>query len=357
MTMETSEARDRLIALIYEAALQESLWPKVLTAFSYLAGCAEATLVGFRKSSEAGAIRVERIFSFTSGRLYSPEAHEIYRNQYSKIDAVARRAFYVSTGELILSRALIPEDIVKRDQYFQEFLIPNGVRELAGWNLENSDKSLVSLSFHSGGALCKDDLIRFAGLTSHIRRSLSIAATMRQRSDEEQSLRAILESEGVSFLIVNRRRKMLECSQAAAHLFETGQVLHLRPDGSVSTANAWFPTDRSHRGFLGASGRLQNIWLRCDPGEIAYRTKPPPHRCDSRSSRLHYSRGGDRRLTGRRPIVSTNSELRGVSLNTVRTQVVKSSSVLTSVGSRSSLHYSVGFADSPSVVSPRRHRS
>lgn len=245
--------RDRLVGLIYQAALDSTIWPTVMLHLANVVKSEEATLVAFHKKD---GIPVESTYSFTSGRLYSPEAQRAYRDHYSSLDLLAHHAVAMPPGELLLSRELVSEEESKSNKFFQEFLVPNGVSMVAGWNVENDNRQLVAISFHSGKEFAYRRLIAQSSLMHHIRRSLSISADLQYERVRRLQLHQMLHSEGVHLLIVDRTGKLLECSKGAEVLLNAGRPLRVGFDGQISASE---PSDKKRL--------LQLIHSACDGGK------------------------------------------------------------------------------------------
>ncbi len=219
---------DRAVSLIYQAAVDRELWPAALRALADEADCPELALNLFGKQVVDGTSVFQTIFLASSGGIYGWEAVKLYTDYYSRLDAMASAAAQLDTGGLLLSHELISEKQVARSEYFQDFLIPQGGRYMAGWTLEHSAERMVALAFHSPRAPFEREAIeKFAVVAEHVRVAFSLTERVAGDLQRGDSFRQVLNQTGVACIVVDANARVLDCSVAAADSLETGSPLRV----------------------------------------------------------------------------------------------------------------------------------
>jgi len=107
------EGRNHAISLLYEAAINPSLWPSALAAFADLTQCRDVMLSVIDK--KRGKPRL-----FLSGcRIFTPDAMRAYLAHYYKADPLRRSAAIEKpAGTIILCHEYVSPDVVAKSELY-----------------------------------------------------------------------------------------------------------------------------------------------------------------------------------------------------------------------------------------------
>ena len=214
--------RNRTISLLYEAAVNPSLWPSALAAFADLTQCRDVILSVIDK--KRGRSRL-----FLSGsRVFPPEALRAYRDYYYKVDPLLHSAAATRpTGTLLLSHEYVSPEVAARNESYQDLLIPLGARYLGGWNLENNEATLAAVSMLARDAPFERKKVARWGIRwrQHARQAVALSLQLAERMSQAAMLRQAIDSVGFVCVMVDNESKLIDCSSAGAALLACGGLL------------------------------------------------------------------------------------------------------------------------------------
>jgi hypothetical protein len=165
------KGRNRTISLLYEAALNPSLWPSALAAFADLTQCRDVILSVIDK--KRGQPRV-----FLSGsRVFPPEALRAYLAHYYKVDPLLQSAAAARpAGTLLLCHEYVSPDVVARNETYQDYVIPLGGRYMGGWALENNEATLAAVTMQARDApFERKKVARWGSMALHARQAVLLS--------------------------------------------------------------------------------------------------------------------------------------------------------------------------------------
>lgn len=144
--MDRDEELDELIGTLYEAALEPELWPE---AFAGLLRRVDAQ-VGhlFFLDRRAGRITSSILWGpvYDQGTMARGEAD--YAAYYGAIDPRQAVAMRAAAGEWFLDHQHFTEPFVRRSEFFNDYLIPYGMRHALGARLSDLERHSVFMAMH-----------------------------------------------------------------------------------------------------------------------------------------------------------------------------------------------------------------
>src|SRR5579872_6402057 len=174
------ERRNRTISLLYEAAVNPSLWPRALAAFADLTQSRDVILSVIDKKRGQ-----PRLF-LSASRLFPPNALRAYLTHYYKVDPLLQSSAAASpAGSLLLCQDYVSPEIAATNESYQDYLIPLGGRYMGGWCLENNEAILAGFTMQNRDApFERKKVARWNFMAQHARQavllSLQLAGHMSQ---------------------------------------------------------------------------------------------------------------------------------------------------------------------------------
>jgi DNA-binding CsgD family transcriptional regulator len=227
------KGRNRTISLLYEAALNPSLWPSALAAFADLTQCRDVILSVIDK--KCGKPRL-----FLSGcRVFSPDALRVYLTHYHKVDPLLQStATEKPAGSLLLCHEYVSPEVAARNESYQDYLIPLGGRYMGGWCLENNEATLAAFTMQARDAPFERKRVERRGsMALHARHAVSLSLQLAERMSQGALLRQAIDSSGLICVMVDRDSKLVDCSAAAAALLARGGSLKVSFGGRLAAAS------------------------------------------------------------------------------------------------------------------------
>lgn len=134
---------DDVVSRFYRAASGSIGWVEALTAFQRALSAKAVILLAVDSSQRCVA------FSYEATD-YPPEASLDYLRTYNTIDSNAKLVMAQAPGEWVHCWEHFDEDIVAKDPFYQQFLIPYGGRYVAGCKVSQEGSLSVILGVHRG---------------------------------------------------------------------------------------------------------------------------------------------------------------------------------------------------------------
>lgn len=141
--MQGMEVRDELLADLYGSILEPTTFLPTLTRINRWLDCDGVHVVGWDKA--VGAMMVSMV---VGEHLHSIE--EKYRSSphFQSIDPRATLPLAKKPGVLIACHDYFDKNFVRRNEFYQEFLIPHGPRYVMGGNIFHDEHRDVLIAFN-----------------------------------------------------------------------------------------------------------------------------------------------------------------------------------------------------------------
>lgn len=138
--MQDDDKLAHLIGLLYEAALEPSCWQAALQSCADYAGAIAAHLLSIDKATN----QIEH--SLFGGALISEQNTEAYATHYAAIDPRTTSGMMIgaAVNEWRFCHTYLDKRFVSGNEFFQDFLLPNGGRySMGAWADDNAERHVL----------------------------------------------------------------------------------------------------------------------------------------------------------------------------------------------------------------------
>lgn len=236
-----------VIADIYDAAIEPSLWRQALASITAFVGGSSAVLYWHDAMTE----RSEALHLFNE----NPEYTKLYFEKYLPMNPMFPAGAFYDVGVVSSTNDIMPVGEFVQTRFYKEWVRPQGIGDALSVNLEKGTTraSLLNVRMDASLGFENDDARRrMALLVPHLQRAVSIGRLFDQHKATEQELTSALDHVEAAVFLVSAdgeisfangpARKMLEqatlvCVRAnALHTVgdHAGRILH---DIFASAAN------------------------------------------------------------------------------------------------------------------------
>ena len=181
----------------YASSLEDNLWPQILGDFRQSLDCAGATLFFTDRD-------LKPIDAFLADHV-SNEAIAAYQSHYRSLDIRMQRAVPGFLNKIVTDRDLVDEEIVRRHEFYQDFLRPAGHRYVASAMIDLEDGAFAFCSAHRGldqPHIESDGLEIAALILPHIKRAMQLGRRLTTVTSAGQAALDVLDrlSQAVFFI-------------------------------------------------------------------------------------------------------------------------------------------------------------
>ena len=242
---------EAIIALLYESVLDPKLLKEALGLCAIYAGADEAMVVTYDKMTQL------QIGALVAGSRFAPNGFDDYMNHYWKIDP--RK--HVNLGKIREWRCCTDfndQKFVSKNEFYQDFLIPNEVRYIMGARLCSDDNEFIVNGFIRAIDREPFDINNISAANSffdHLQRTLRLhkqTQTLQTKID----LGAIaIDNLPISMIITNHKGQIEHLnSKAEKTLITSNSGLHSVMGNLVATK----PVDRHKLSNLISNAAITN---------------------------------------------------------------------------------------------------
>jgi DNA-binding CsgD family transcriptional regulator len=218
-----SERLQRIVPTIYEAALKPELWPRVLQLLTEAAGAVGAAYI--LSNNRTGEVE------WTSFCGPSVEFKPDYLTYYAALDPY-RLMLHAATSRtwLRLSESL-PRDFLRNDEWYNDFILQCGVRDIAGARLFEDGSHAAILGLHYGihqpssASSCAAELQNLLDPLGHASR---LHIELRNLGWRSSTAFRALDQLATGIFITQGDRRVVELNQAADGIVRRNDGLTVR---------------------------------------------------------------------------------------------------------------------------------
>jgi DNA-binding CsgD family transcriptional regulator len=255
-----------LIGLIYEAALDRSLWPTVADRLADLMGATVCQISSYDGTTGAANEIAPRV---------PPEATQSYLDHRVHHNPFVEAGLRLSVGELFTSDDLVTKPELARTAIYNEFFAPLELDEAIGARLIADDTFWASLGVWrparlepfnvADGALLRE-------LIPHLQRALQLSYRVAELELAGSASVEMLDRLRQATMLVDAKCRVRFANRAALEILGDRLGLHRGLDGALH-ADRHADTGALHRMVGGASGPIIDAaecsggWLRISRGE------------------------------------------------------------------------------------------
>lgn len=220
---------DAVIASLYDAAIDRTRWRAALDGLRTQADVFGTQLIAI--DQRVGAIA----FSCTAG--IADEAELEYVRRYCALDP--RVGFVLghdTIGDWLFDHELLDEAFVAKDRFYQELIIPAGLRYIAGAKVYQDDDVAVILAlFKALGQppVSREETTRLAPLLPHLKRAVELSIRNFRFSTQALVGVEIVDRLKYPVYLLGADRRIIHMNPAGRTAVESGTALVER-DGQLS---------------------------------------------------------------------------------------------------------------------------
>jgi DNA-binding CsgD family transcriptional regulator len=230
--MDEAEQVSRLVGEIYDAALDQALWPSVLEKTCEFVQGQCAGLVGEDFLKGAGQ------FYFSWG--LDPEYERLYLDKYIKLNTAGMIALCsTKPGDVFSTELLMPYDEFLASRLYLEWAKPQGFCDIVAALLEKSTTSFTNLGIvrhERQGIADEATRRRMALLVPHFQRSANIGKVIALPKLEAAALADTLDALPTALFLVAADAQIVHANASGQAMLADGFVLQ-RLDGRLAPAN------------------------------------------------------------------------------------------------------------------------
>ncbi|MCH4248909.1 MAG: helix-turn-helix transcriptional regulator [Acinetobacter populi] len=235
-----TEQENKVIGMIYDAALNPSLWQEVLTEIVDLTGSTTAIFTATDQLSPN--------YDFVFTHNIPPEGMLAYQDEQVKvIDMRIHTPYWMekALGDTVLQSFAFYADMPKEtDQYifYEKCAKPANITHVAAVLLERSAYSWAVFAVHRSPQLdeySEQDGKILKRLGIHIRRALQIYRQMIILQEDKQDIYHVLDHFKIGVILVNQDYQLYYANAIVKKIFERCSVLDLDKNNNLKTLKSF----------------------------------------------------------------------------------------------------------------------
>jgi DNA-binding CsgD family transcriptional regulator/PAS domain-containing protein len=219
--MDETEALSALIGDIYDAALDPTLWPRVVEKAGGFVGGSAASL--FARDSV-----------YKTGNSYyafgvDPHYEKLYFEKYIKFDPLNAVYLTLAVGDVISNSNIIPHAEFVETRFYKEWAQPQGWTDNVIASLEKSSTSIAGFVVfrHEREGLADDATRRLMRLIApHLRRAVLIGKVVDLNKVEAATFAETLDGLGAGIFLVDVSGRIVHANAAGHMMLNSASVLH-----------------------------------------------------------------------------------------------------------------------------------
>jgi DNA-binding CsgD family transcriptional regulator/PAS domain-containing protein len=213
------EKLTRLIAGVYDAALNSALWGDTLT-----------DIAGFVGGQAGGLLAKDSVKKCVNAYCYfgvDPHYMRLYAETYWKLDPVATSLFS-DVDQVVSIPELVPYDEFREGRFYREWAEPQGWVDAASVVFEKSigGCSYLSVVRNEENGMVDDEMRRrLALIVPHVRRAVSIGKAIDFKQAETATFTDILDGLNAGVLLLDAGGRIVHANAAGNDMLDAGDCL------------------------------------------------------------------------------------------------------------------------------------
>jgi DNA-binding CsgD family transcriptional regulator len=223
MTMDPTKtpSTDDLVACFYRCAAAELPWESALEMLRLHFGAMAVALYGLFKQTRLVA------FSHEAGQA-APEATLDYIRKYQQMDPRMSLAMGEPVGAFVSLHVRLDDQFIAHDPFYQEFLIPYGMRHSSGGKVFEDDELVVVLGIHRPVGmphLSDSEIASGHALLKHLQNAFEIFLKRRGLQEQGAVGLQVLARIPRPIVLVDEHRRIAFANESANQLMQRGPLL------------------------------------------------------------------------------------------------------------------------------------
>ena len=165
------------------------------------------------------------------GERLSADAAERYQAYYGAIDPRVSLARSNRPGDIVFCQAHFDDRFVSRNEFYQDFLLPEGLRYCFGasaYRSENADFLVGLMRGPERGKFDDASQLALKRLMPHLSSSLKLMTILEEKLVIGQASSIALETSGTAIIVVDRLARIRHANRIAEELLLPGEVIQVR---------------------------------------------------------------------------------------------------------------------------------
>ena len=211
-----------LINDIYDAALDASLWPRVLRRTMALLDGASAAIFSDTE------LPTDHFYSAVD---VDPAFAESYVSHYVRLNPLVPLEEALPAGAVFSASSVMSYEALRATPFFNEWARPQGLADFIGAVIEKSPQRMVKLMVNrhaSHGPADERARSTMRLLAPHFKRALAIARALERSDSKSAALGEVLERLSTAVVFVDRDGRLVHANAAAAQRLAADEVLGWR---------------------------------------------------------------------------------------------------------------------------------
>lgn len=214
--MEPNEKLLTLVADVYDAALDDSLWPATL-----------GNVVALARGQSGGLVRIgaagEPVISHAVG--VDPAFIQSYIEAYEPFDP-SRGVLHAPVGQIQTIRDWIDVDEFHSSMFYNEWTRPQGLEDAANVLLDKSSTGISRLSImKAGGPVDRRMYGVISHLTPHLQRAMLVRQKLQQQNELETMSVRTLDALRTAVLLLDAEGHITHFNASAREILDEADVL------------------------------------------------------------------------------------------------------------------------------------
>jgi len=215
------------IAALYDCAIDQNLWPRVLPMLAHYLDSRTAGVASIGRRSAKPDFLIQYGFD--------PALHELFISKYAQINPMRAARALFSVDEPVRIPDMLDEEEFRQTRFYTEFYGPQAMGELMAVKIIEDYERTVSCTVTRPQPYERADVERFGEICPHIRRVMTIADLIDRRTVERNCLAEVIDALAVAVILVDSNSRISHTNPAAKEFLARGNVL--RSVGGVLNAS------------------------------------------------------------------------------------------------------------------------
>ena len=218
-----SERSRHTISSIYDAALVPDLWPLALDlAVDSVGGVGAAYYVWNKRTGQVEWLSM-------SGPLVNTTAD--YASYYYALDPYRPMFETVPSGRLLGVRECVPEALLRRNEWYNDYLLKNGIDDGVGARLFANRSHVVYFGIHHGTdqpPFATDRAAALQALVKPLRQAARLCVELHNLGWKSSVALRALDQLGAAVIIADSDGRMIQANRAAERVLQRGDGLRIQ---------------------------------------------------------------------------------------------------------------------------------